>query len=151
MTKKAVLSAILQSLETELEVLQRGARSSFDAATDPDSRAENKYDTRTLEASYVARGQAQRVSELQEAVHEFGILAQNVPVYDTVRIGALMTLDNEVAYFMGPLAGGTEAVINGQEILVVTPASPLGQKLMGCREGDSIELNGRRLTVTALA
>ena len=71
MQKSAVLDSILARLDTELEALMRGARASFAAATDPDSKAENKYDTRTLEASYVARGQAQRVEELQQALRGF--------------------------------------------------------------------------------
>ena len=71
MEKSAVLTAILSRLEVELEALTQGARASYAAATDPDSKAENKYDTRTLEASYIARGQAKRVTELQEGVQAF--------------------------------------------------------------------------------
>jgi hypothetical protein len=73
--KQDVLDQILSVLSTELASLTRAAQGAFAAATDPDSKAENKYDTRTLEASYVARGQAQRVAELQEAVRAFGALS----------------------------------------------------------------------------
>ena len=144
MSKEAVLKAILAQLEIELETLTRGAKASFAAATDPDSKAENKYDTRTLEASYVARGQAKRVTELQEAVRAFEALSGNELAAGTaITLGALVSLDTpeETAhYFIGPFAGGTEIMHEGSEIVVITPASALGQKLLGRRVGDAIAL-----------
>lgn len=151
MNKSAVLAAIQKALDEELETLTRGARASFVAATDPDSKAENKYDTRTLEASYVARGQAQRVEEIQQAVHQYQSLAGNLSESDSARIGSLITLDQEDLYFFGPAAGGTEVVVEGCEVMVITPASPLGQKLMGKKAGDTVELGqGRAFRVTSV-
>lgn len=140
MQKSVLLESVLEILSQELNALTQGAKASFAAATDPDSRAENKYDTRTLEASYVARGQAQRVEELQEALNQFQALAQRLPSSTDVRLGSLVTLDDGQIYFMGPAAGGTEVIHEGQEVLVITPASPLGQKLLGKSAQASVEL-----------
>jgi len=142
--KQAVLDQILSVLNAELLALTRAAQGAFAAATDPDSKAENKYDTRTLEASYVARGQAQRVAELQEAVRAFGALS-GTPLESgaAVTLGALVSLllPGEVAhYFLGPFAGGTEVQHEGQEVVVITPASVLGQKLLGKRTGDAFAM-----------
>lgn len=149
MNKQTVLDQILTLLNSELASLTRAAQGAFAAATDPDSKAENKYDTRTLEASYVARGQAQRVLELQEAVQAFGALYGVVlPAGNAVTLGALVTLEipGEVThYFIGPFAGGTEVVLDGVEVTIITPASALGQKLLGRRAGDSIPLRDGRL------
>lgn len=142
--KQAVLDQILSVLHSELAALTRAAQSSFAAATDPDSKAENKYDTRTLEASYVARGQAQRVAELQQAVQAFtAFSARTLESGVTITLGSLVTLalPAEAAhYFIGPFAGGTEILHEGTEIVVITAASALGQKLMGRRAGESIPL-----------
>jgi transcription elongation GreA/GreB family factor len=142
--KQAVLDQILALLKSEVASLTRAAQGAFAAATDPDSKAENKYDTRTLEASYVARGQAQRVVELQEAVQAFGGLsATALPAGAAVTLGALVTLETpgEAShYFVGPFAGGTEVVLDSVEVTVITPASALGQKLLGRRAGDTIPL-----------
>ncbi len=146
MLKSAVITTILARLDAELEVLLRGARASFAAATDPDSKAENKYDTRTLEASYVARGQARRVAELQAARLDFAAL--NISLSDSVRAGALLELDQQGAnelYFMGPAEGGLEVRVDGREVMVITPASPLGARLMGARAGEDVSLpSGRK-------
>lgn len=142
--KEAVLDQILSVLNAELAALTRAAQGAFAAATDPDSKAENKYDTRTLEASYVARGQAQRVAELQQAVQAFAALSRStLPPCSAATLGALVTLamPAEAAhYFIGPFAGGTEILHEGAEIVVITPASALGQKLLGKRAGESIPL-----------
>lgn len=144
MNKQTVLDQFLSVLHAELAALTRAAQGAFAAATDPDSKAENKYDTRTLEASYVARGQAQRVAELQEAVRAFGTLSgKALESGAAVTLGALVSLEmpGEVAhYFLGPFAGGTEIVNEGQEVVIITPASALGQKLIGRRAGDTIAL-----------
>jgi hypothetical protein len=142
--KPAVLAQFLAVLKAELAALTRAAQGAFAAATDPDSKAENKYDTRTLEASYVARGQAKRVAELQEAVRAFGALSGNAfESGAAITLGALVSLktpDELAHYFLAPFAGGTEIVHEGKEIVVITPASALGQKLIGKREGDAIAL-----------
>ena len=152
MNKQAVLDQILAVLNAELASLTRAANDAFAAATDPDSKAENKYDTRSLEASYVARGQAKRVAELQEAVRAFEALPSGT--LESGALGALVTLaapEGLSHYFLGPFAGGTEIVHEENKIVVITPASALGQKLIGLREGDAIVLRpGVMATVTAV-
>ena len=144
MNKPAVLAQFLAVLKAELAALTRAAQGAFAAATDPDSKAENKYDTRTLEASYVARGQAKRVTELQEAVRAFEALSGNeLAAGAAITLGALVSLETPeetVHYFIGPFAGGTEIMHEGSEIVVITPASALGQKLLGRRVGKAIAL-----------
>ena len=43
-------------------------------------------------------------------------------------------------YFIGPCAGGTEAVCGKSEVLVITVQSPLGGQLQGRKQGDRFEL-----------
>lgn len=144
MNKPAVLAQFLAVLKVELAALTRAAQGAFAAATDPDSKAENKYDTRTLEASYIARGQAKRVAELQEAVQAFAALSGvELDEGSPALLGCLVILegpDGRDHYFIGPSEGGTEIVYEGREVIVITPSSPLGQKLVGKRAGDSVPI-----------
>ena len=144
MNRSSLISALLTHLRSEWAASLQAARATAAAATDADSKAENKYDTRNLEASYLARGQAFRVAELQEAVSAFEDLEVHPPLLGkTVRIGSMVKLQTPseiLFYFIGPAAGGTEIMHEGQEILVTTPASPLGKKLMGCKAGDQFDL-----------
>lgn len=155
MNKQTVLDQIVAVLSRELVVLTRAANDAFSAATDPDSRAENKYDTRSLEASYVARGQAQRVEELRLALRSFNAMAGvDLPAGSSVVLGALVSLQlsgRMSHFFFAPQAGGTEVRVGDDEISVITPASPLGAKLSGRKVGDVIELRpGTQASVVAI-
>lgn len=144
MNKSALLQALQAMLDSELETALREAKTAAEAATDPDSRAENKYDTRALESSYLARGQARRASELREAARDFrrfaeGAMSAGAPV----RPGSLVTLESPgspAVYFVCPGAGGSEVVHEGREITLITPGSPLGALLLGKGPGDGVSL-----------
>lgn len=144
MTKQAVLDRFRTVLQSDLDSLTRAAQGAFAAATDPDSKAENKYDTRTLEASYIARGQAKRVTELQEAVQAFSALSGfELDEGSVASLGSLVAVegpDGVDHYFIGPAAGGTEILHEGREVVIITPSSPMGQKLVGRRVGDRVAM-----------
>ena len=153
--KADILTQIIASLKEELETCLTAAKAASSAATDPDSKAENKYDTRSLEASYLARGQALRVAELQETLHAFQTLSlRRFERDDPINLSALVTLkseDGESNYFLASAAGGTEIQHAGHEVMVITPASPLGQKLMGKTIGDSVSLPAGKASVSAVS
>ncbi len=83
MDKAVVLEEIIASLQSELETYIRAAKFSHAEATAEENRAENKYDTRGLEASYLAAGQANKVVELEAAISSFEEL-KNMPAIDSV-------------------------------------------------------------------
>ena len=146
--KGDLIRKITAHLSDVLAAGTKAARATSDAATDPDSKAENKYDTRNLEASYLARGQAFRVAETMEALREFeSMTARTFAPGQAIGEGALVSLrgaDGTFHYFIGPAAGGTEVTLDGIEVMVITPSSPMGAKLMGRKAGDKCELNPGR-------
>jgi transcription elongation GreA/GreB family factor len=42
--------------------------------------------------------------------------------------------------FLGPAAGGLKVEEGGEEIIVITPGSPLGRALLGKSAGDRVEM-----------
>lgn len=150
--KSAVLEQILAHLDAELLRYAKAARAAQADATDEQSRAENKYDTRGLEASYLAHGQSRQVAETEKAREQY--LAMPLRVYapgEPIGASALIELESEGEsswYLLGPAAGGTEVVCDGREVLVVTAQSPLGRVLSGKRQGEYVEMGtGNRRTV----
>ena len=151
--KSAILDQIRSELRAQLERLSKAAFEAHAAATDPGSKAEGKYDTRSLEASYLAAGQARQVDELAESVRTFDALA--LPDFepdDVIDSGALVEADlnGETAFFLlVPASGGMEIKHDGMEITLLTPASALYQNLLGLRSGDFLERP--LLTVTGVS
>jgi hypothetical protein len=138
--KAALVQKIIAQLAAELEGYAQSARSAHAEATDEQSKAENKYDTRGLEASYLARGQSRQAAETAEALEQFAALPlRDFGPADPIDLGALVELETVSGcafYFLGPRAGGTEVVHGRRAILVITPHSPLGRQLIGRKQGD---------------
>jgi hypothetical protein len=74
MTKRELIQNFIAYLEDELQTLTAAAKATYEAATHEESKPENQYDTRALEASYLAGAQAQRVSEIQDILRLFQTL-----------------------------------------------------------------------------
>ena len=148
--KNSVIKKILAQLASEVEQFRKAADAARAEATHEQSRADNKYDTRGLEASYLARGQSMQAAEVELAIEQFSQLSSRAfGATDPIDLGALVELEGrteKALYFVGPRAGGTEVVHDKREILVITSQSPLGKQLVGKKQGDKlqIEIGGRR-------
>lgn len=139
MNKAALVQKIISQLSAELEASLQSARAAHAEATDEQSKAENKYDTRGLEASYLAKGQSRQAAETRDAIVQFSNLElRSFSESDAIDVGALVELETKagrILYFLGPSAGGTEITVSKTEVWVITPQSPLGQLLLGEKQG----------------
>lgn len=158
MDKQALVDAIVLHFTQEYEVLLKAAQATYEAATHEENRAENKYDTRGLEASYLAESQSKRANEIRQTVNIYKSLKfRPFSDDDTVAMSALVVVDDggtSITYFLGPRGGGTKVMFQGKEIIIITGASPLGQALMGSQLGDVVPFgparDRRELEITEL-
>lgn len=140
--KKELLQIVIQQLEDERKFLEASAKASYEAATGDESKPENQYDTRALEASYLAAAQNKRLQEVDKMIH----VLRNFPLRPsegTVVPGSLLTLESDgekYHYFLLPYGAGLSLDKGGMRTTVVTVDSPLGSQLMGRKMGDLVEL-----------
>jgi transcription elongation GreA/GreB family factor len=148
MNKRLLVKKIIERLTAELAVYYRAAQFSRAEATHEQNKAESKYDTRGLEASYLARGQSKQAAELESAIKTYREMKLRPFVAgEGIQSGALVELEQEgdmSAYFIGPCAGGTEVIQDKREVVVITLQSPLGEHLKGKRAGDRLRLPGHK-------
>ena len=139
MTKAQLIEQIVMSLNESLAVLQKAARAAHAEATHESSKAENKYDTRGLEAAYLAGGQARQAKETLESIALYEALAtREFGPGEPIGLTALVELEADGSrshYFVGPKNGGLEIQCERTEVMVITPQSPLGENLMGKKAG----------------
>ncbi len=144
MDKSKIRSILEAQLVADLAMLTQSALAAKEAATHSESKAEDQYDTRGLEASYLAGAQAKRVVELE------GLLAQlrhmdfrsfnaQTPISSTALI-ELQAEDKTLHCLLLPEGGGRSVVYDGKSIQITTPQSPLGEALLGRKQGDEIEV-----------
>ena len=144
LNKTAIIRKIIAALAAELEGYARSARAAHADATDEQSKAENKYDTRGLESSYLARGQSRQALEVMQAMQQYESLAvRQFAQHEPINIGAVVELERQgerILYFVGPGAGGTGIECEGQAVLVITPQSPIGRQLVGRKQGERLQI-----------
>ncbi len=148
MNKSVLREHILAQLRATLALQINAAQLARDEATSEESRAENQYDTHSLEAGYLAEGQARQAAEIEEGLTIISALplpefAPGAPI----ALGALVEVHEArgevLHYFLSPRAGGLELRHEDRTVLVVTPQSPLGRQLLGRHAGDTVQLPGR--------
>jgi hypothetical protein len=139
MSKPALLHRIRAELESQLSVMKAAAAEAKENATGDQTKSDGKYDTRAIEASYLAGAQAEQAARLAETVRIFDTF--DPPIYDDdeeIGPGALVEAEHAgeiVYYLLAPAAGGVTVEYDGFECTVLTPESHLYQELLGASSG----------------
>jgi transcription elongation GreA/GreB family factor len=141
-SKSALKDELTRVLEEQLSTLAHAYQATCEAATHEEAKPENDKDTRALEQSYVARGQAQRVEEVRAGLAD----ARAMPTVDfapgrPAALGAVVVVeenDRRLTFLLASYGGGI-TLCDGA-VQVVTTKSPLGRGLLGKRAGDECEM-----------
>jgi len=157
MDKKKIIAQIRAELEKDLLVLKEAERTTREAATHEESKPENEYDTRALEASYLAGAQSKRITDTEELLvlykHvEPKTFTEKDPISATALVEAEFN-DKRNYYFFLAKGGGITVNFEGKKIQVITPASPVGGAMIGLKVGDvaTVETGSARLEYEILS
>jgi transcription elongation GreA/GreB family factor len=141
--KKELIAIFTARLEEDAQILKEAARATAEAATNEESKPENQYDTRALEASYLAGAQAHRVREISEVIGLFRTLTfKDFTDSDKVQSTALVSIlldGKKNRLLVMPKGGGVSLQYEKETVQIVTPASSLGETILGMSVGDSAE------------
>jgi transcription elongation GreA/GreB family factor len=139
--KKIILEKLIENLNKELSEVESAAKSTRDLVTSDDLKSEGKYDTRAIEASYLASAQLKRVDEIKtdiQMLEETELVSAN-----KLQMGSLTLMEhkgNERYYFLTSTSGGAMLTVDGHTILVISVFSPLGNEALGLKAGESFEV-----------
>jgi len=139
-----VFRQILLQLKEDHESLVRSAVEARDAATHIENKSEGKYDTRGLEASYLAGGQAKRAAELEEAIFYYEHLDAKILTTTPTKVIApcplQLCVDEKINDFvLLPKGSIKDLRLPTRTISIISSLSPLGMELLGREEGDEFE------------
>ncbi|WII72594.1 hypothetical protein QJS83_01755 [Bdellovibrio sp. 22V] len=141
MDKKKLVEVIRTQLEQDIVVLKAAALATYEAATHEESKPENEYDTRGLEASYLAGAQAKRIAEIEELLVILKHLdVKNFGPNDKITSSALVEVESNGKtnfFFILAKGGGVSVKFEGRTVQIITPNSPLGEALLDQKEGGS--------------
>lgn len=144
MDKKRILKTLLAEMQTKLSVLIQSAHAARQEATHEDTKAENKYDTRAIEAGYLAGAQAERVAQLQATIAFFERLElKPFDAQTPIGITALLELESDgkkTWNFLLPQGGGMKVRQEDHDVFILGVQAPLGMALVGRTQGDVLEV-----------
>lgn len=155
-SKVSLRAELVKVLSADLASCERAHQSAREGATHDDAKPENDKDTRALEQSYLARGEAHRIEELRSALVD--VQAMSLRAFaegDPVALGALVRTEEEggerTLVWIAPHGGGSR--LADAQVQVVTPRSPLGRALLGKGVADECEVQaaGRTRIVTVVS
>lgn len=141
-SKQKILDQLIQNVSQELTQLQEAYKSTQELIQSGDLKSDGKYDTRGTEANYLANGQRQRITQLEQEIE----LLDSVEIKakkSSISIGTLaeIKLNGHIRkYFIAPTSGGTMVRDGEDVVLVISVFSPIGDRALGLRTGDLFEL-----------
>lgn len=150
--KADLVAQLIRHFKDELESLRKSADAAAEAATHSENKPENKYDTRGLEASYLAGAQRARSLEILAAIKLLETMA--MPAFhegDSIKATALVELDDgnqTLLYFLMTVGAGYPLTLNesaadalqGRPVTTISLQSPIGQALLEKCVGDRVSV-----------
>lgn len=142
MTKADVIPALVQKQAEQITILKNALADSEESSSGDETKSEGKYDTRAIEASYLAEAQRE---QLAIAEKNLALLERFEPedfAFDAeIAPGALVECDGEEGlsfFLLAPVGGGLVIDFLGCDLTVITPEARLYQDLLGQKLGAQI-------------
>lgn len=139
MDKKKIIAQLIEKFDQEIKTYERIAEQARQDAISSEIKQEGKYDTRAIEAGYLAGAQKRRHDELL-------IERQALKTFDwthlqsaTISIGSLVLLsdeDTESWYFISPGSGGFDVSVDNQTVKVISAQTPLAKAMIQLDESE---------------
>lgn len=141
--KKKIVETLIEKLNKELIEVEGAAKSTRDLVTADDLKSEGKYDTRAIEASYLAGAQNKRVEEIKLDIQMLEDLAATIESSSKLQLGSVGLIScngQKRLYFLSSTSGGSMLMIDEHPILVISVFSPIGDAALGLSAGESFEV-----------
>ncbi len=146
--KEDIIAFCQTEIDLRISNSQNAIKSAQESAnSEQKSTAGDKHDT----ARAMAQFEQEKLSKQLANQMNIRALLARIPKnsgHKKVQLGSLVKCTNGM-FFIGVGLGKME--IKKQQIFAISAASPLGQKLIGLRSGDSYSLNNREFKILELA
>jgi len=146
-SKNALLAACSTYVNQRIKNAQEAIMAASDAAADDTkSSAGDKFETtremmqQELDRHHQLLADAKR---MEEVLHNLDIRVSDGPA----KLGSLVTTNHGI-FFIAISAGQLQ--IDGLPYWVISPASPLGQRLVGMQTGEQVSFNSTTYTITGI-
>lgn len=145
--KQSVYHHYLQMIEERIASIQKVLTDLKDSAgNETKSTAGDKHE---VGLAMLQIEQANTGNQLQDALIKKNALEKiNPEIRTTLVVNGSLLKTNRGYLFLSTALGKAE--VEGQKIIALSPQSPLGQKLMGLKNGEMAEINGTQYIIESI-
>jgi hypothetical protein len=126
--KTQILEKLRQKLEQNYNEAMQIVSTTKSLVQSNEFKAESKWDTRAIEAGYLASAQSKRLKEIELELKQLENLHSLIEKASGVQAGSLLEWEDKW-YFFTIATGGIKLLIEGRSIQVLSLHSPLAQKI----------------------
>lgn len=147
--KNKVLELLLTELENKKQALEKTASDFRKSASESSKSTESWSDSSRTEFNMLG-GRIEGEIQVLESGLKFlkGLESQ---IFKVIEVGALVLAEDSGVlryYFLTPSGcGGITLNFEGEKVFAVSPESLIGEKLLGKKIGEAIDLNGKELRI----
>ncbi len=145
-SRQELISCITEEVKSDVVLLEKSRSMAEMGATHGESKKEGKYDTRAVEASYLAEAQAVRLQELKQKLDGFLKEVSGYIDPSMVRVGCAVHLksysDQEKILFLSRNLGGYTFEVRTIKVAVVSVNSPVAKTFKDLSVGDVEVIQG---------
>lgn len=137
--KEALINILLEQARQRLEQARESYQSALEHSRSDDMKSEGKYDTRAIEAGYLASAQKQRLDQLEGDMAALNKLPASSG--SKAVLGSLISAhknEEQMWFFLAPCAS-PPVVIEGIKINILSLEAPLAKEFLGLEKGDVFE------------
>lgn len=140
MRKQKLLEHLISKIKDDIAHAEQASQASKEHATSSELKSEGKYDTRGIEAGYLAGAQEKRLNELKQELQLLEeIELKEFCAEDEIGMGALIELEfNQIRklYFLTSTGGGALMTLDEQPVMVISVFSPIGSEVLGLKKDE---------------
>lgn len=148
LNKLEIHAALVNEVNLRAAKLQESLSDALEAtANETKSTAGDKHETSRAMAQLEQEkigGQIAEISKLKEVLFRIN----PTDTHSTIQLGSLIETSAGIFYISVGIGAFS---IQGKNLFCITPMAPLCQKLLGKSVNDSIEWQGKQITITALS
>ena len=141
--KNQIVEKLIFIYKEESEKLNQIIQDSKKYINESDMKQEGKYDTRAIEAGYLAGAQRKRLAEIKidiALLEKIQIVNNKQRVVVSSIVHCLINNEKEDMFFISPSTGGINLQFGENSVHIVSQKSPLGEAILSMENGDYFEV-----------
>jgi len=144
MDKKRILRELRNKIAQNIAHLKAELNKLNEAYVEADAKGGDNFEGEKSEHPELLSQYAASLKKYSELLKQLENISAN---YDEIRSGTFFKSSDDRIFFLHPLAGGVDFVLDKERIIGVNTESPFGKQAYGKKTGDTLSMGKNQLEI----